>query len=33
VMDLIAALTIVLGCLVLVGVTLIILHDDWEARK
>ena len=32
-MDLIAALPIVLGCLVLVGVTLIILHDEWEAWK
>lgn len=32
-MDLIATLAIVLGSLILVGVTLIILHDDWEARK
>jgi hypothetical protein len=32
-MELIATLAIVLGSLILVGVTLIILHDDWEARK
>ena len=32
-MDIIATLAIVLGSLILVGVTLIILHDDWEARK
>ena len=32
-MDIIATLAIVLGGLILVAVTIIILHEDWEARK
>ena len=32
-MDIIATLAIVLGCLILVAVTIIILQEDWEARK
>jgi len=32
-MDLITTLTVILGCLVIVGSTLIILYDDWEGRQ